>query len=407
LKTKLIKVMICGITLNMLMLHTVSFASSNDGIVSRHTIDSSDLAEQVKFKWTDLNMDPVDLKNHWAERVFQWAILNNMIDGYSDGSYQPNRPMSEVEFLKTFYRAFGAALFVSTGEDWTNGPYRLASMWKHPVQGTDDKSLRVKPITRIQAAEIIASAQGVNYQGDEAIKFLLGNGLASGKTLPTLEGFSGSDVLTRAEAVQWIRTLKLKGVGKILQRPTPPSDPNVLPPLNSGVMDDIQDFVTVPLLKEDLNLIDKQGNTVIKFGTPKEYFDSKYGVSKEKNVVKMEMYGQLSVHFDKNGGMDAWSIDDSSLIQSNFQTNQRIVLNENTLFDVLQTYGTEGYGGNGIAEYYYEKVGDDLIPRPSHSQIVDPNNTYVISFTFDQITHRVRFIFVSTHLFASNPLRAN
>jgi uncharacterized protein YkwD len=66
------------------------------------------------------------------------------------------------------------------------------------------------PFQRGQAARLLAASQGKNLDETEAVRYLLDNGLAQGKTSSTVEGFQPSDTLTRAEAVQFIRNLKGK-----------------------------------------------------------------------------------------------------------------------------------------------------------------------------------------------------
>ncbi|BBH22719.1 hypothetical protein Back11_40640 [Paenibacillus baekrokdamisoli] len=208
----------------------------------------------VETEWEGLYNQTSDLKGHWAEQLFQWAIMQRIIDGYPDGTFKPNKSVGEAEFLKALYRAFGAALPNSATYSWTDGPYRLAKYWNHPTLGSSKPELRLAPITRGRAAEIITAAQGVHYEGRDAIVYLVGNGLTNGK-MATLEGFRANDELTRGEAIQWIRQLTLKGMMEIKERPVALSDRSLLPVSPSVTAERLPEFSTEPVTKDDFNLI--------------------------------------------------------------------------------------------------------------------------------------------------------
>lgn len=63
---------------------------------------------------------------------------------------------------------------------------------------------------RKYAAKLIANASGRNYDFDDSIQYLLDSGLSEGKTDPTVPGFRGDDLLTRAEAVTFIQHVRSK-----------------------------------------------------------------------------------------------------------------------------------------------------------------------------------------------------
>lgn len=370
------KIATCGLIIASLFLKNVSPVNSNSANDS--------------IQWKLLGKEAADLEGHWAERVFQWAIHNQMIEGYPDGSFQPDTPIKEAEFLKIFYRAFGAALPTIQGQDWTEGPYRLAEMWNQPVRGFND------PINRTQAAELIASAQGVNYIGDDAIIYLLGHSLSTGKTAPTLEGFAGSDLLTRAEAVQWIRTLKLRGMVSIKKRPVEPSDRSLLPELPSGPPKVLVDFVLNPVVMEDFSFIDIKKSEKYLLGSTRNMIEERFGPP--KNQFHMNIYNQgLSIHYTPEGLMDAWAWNMELGDSTSFQTNNGLQLGECTLFEVLEAYGTAGYDGNGSATYIHEMVDGELIPRSSRFEVENPDNAFVISMNFDKETLKVRFFYVARY----------
>lgn len=83
-----------------------------------------------------------DTKGHWAEENITWAVDGEIINGYADGTFKPNRNVTEAEFLVMLLRAFHAALPEVT----------IQSHW----------------------------ADGVTFEGDEAIAYILGKRYASG-----------------------------------------------------------------------------------------------------------------------------------------------------------------------------------------------------------------------------------
>lgn len=171
-------------------------------------------------KYDFLIIKPYGMKGHWAERLFQWAMAQNIINGYPDSSLKPDEPISEAEFLKALYRALGMALPSASSpegnDDWTDGPYRLAESFNHPTSGASNHKLRMEPLTKSRASEIICAVQGVHYEGEDAVVYLIGNGMANSDAI-TPEQFNGQDSFSRAEAIQWIRQLSFKGVLDILK----------------------------------------------------------------------------------------------------------------------------------------------------------------------------------------------
>ncbi|UVI33064.1 S-layer homology domain-containing protein [Paenibacillus spongiae] len=355
----------------------------------------------IEREWKGLRVQPSDLDDHWAEQLFQWAIRTNIINGYPDGTFKPDKSISEAEFLKVMYRAFGIALPSSVQYNWTEGAYRLAASWNHPVLGSAEPELRLAPINRGRAAEIIAAAQGFHYEGRDAIVYVVGNGLANRITLATEKGFDADGTLSRAEAIQWIRRLILKGMVDVKPRPKALSDHSLLPELPVEEAVRMPDFSTEPITKEDLNLFEGNSKSLLKLGDSRESIGSLYGTSAGLDVFDSETYPSFSIHFNENGKLDSWKIDLDIHEGDGLQTKKGIVLGQSTLFDVLKKYGTAGYDGDGVANYYYEVMQDGTIRSlTSFYQLNKADNVYVISFLFDKQTLTVNYINVSWYPFA-------
>ena len=178
-----------------------------------------------------------DVKGHWAEATIKWAVENNIVQGYPDGTFQPNRQVSEAEFLVMFIRAFGVnptAPIVMN--HWADAYYSFAISKNYPVRGATDNDVRNSFINREYVAEIITAANGVNFVGKNAIQYLLNKEYSKGKTSATVTGFKGEDLLTRSETIQFIKNLKDQGMTALKEKPelsTPieqmPSAPAALP----------------------------------------------------------------------------------------------------------------------------------------------------------------------------------
>jgi len=150
-----------------------------------------------------------DVGGHWAADAVEWAAANGIVDGYPDGTFRPDGAVSEPEFLAMLLRAFPQTVAPepAPGEPWYAGFYVVARAYGWPVAGDPDA-----PFDRGRVARIVAASQGVAGSEEEAIRYLLANGLAHGKTSPTVEGFAPRDRLTRAEAVTFIRRLTERGL---------------------------------------------------------------------------------------------------------------------------------------------------------------------------------------------------
>jgi hypothetical protein len=389
---KLTKAILCTVLLFMLSIQT-SYAANETQ------------QDTVRNEWSRLGLRPSDLEGHWAEQVFQWAIRNKMIEGYSDGTYQPDKAVSEAEFLKIYYRAYGTSLFVLSGDDWTEGPYRLAGMWNHPVLGSEDYEARLAPISRRHAAELIASAQGVHYTGDHAILYLLGRSLTNGKTAPTLEGFAGDDLLTRAETVQWLRSLLLNGVLELEVRPKEPSDPALIPPLPDASKAELEDFVLKPVTMEDFDFITGDGKLRFPLGSSREAIEEHIGAPVGQAIGKMDAYvGRISIHYTAEGQMDAWiwRRDMEQEGPAIIYMNSGLKLGECDLSDIIKAYGTGGFQRE-FSDYLYEEVDGRLVPRASRAEIVNANKAYILSFLIDSETQNIYFAMASTYQFAYYP----
>lgn len=145
---------------------------------------------------------------HWALGAIQWGIDNQILDGFPNGTFAPEKPVTEAEFLKILITAYEQ--LVPLGSAWYDAYYAFAYERQWYLKGLKNQSAANRPILRKNAAILLSSALGEVYANDgtdsanKAINDLYDRGLSNGKTSKTLEGFKPSDSLTRAEAVQFI-----------------------------------------------------------------------------------------------------------------------------------------------------------------------------------------------------------
>jgi len=172
-----------------------------------------------------------DVKSsHWAYNTISWATDAGIAKGYPDNTFKPSQAVSEEEFLSMLIRSYKDPADVASPPYWSYKYYLTAKSLNYPVSNN-----RTSVITRTWVAEIVAATQGKNYSGTNAIKYMLANGLANGKAGNTVEGYKGSDKLTRAEAVTFIKNvIDKRASDELLARPTVPSDPNEIGQVPGG-----------------------------------------------------------------------------------------------------------------------------------------------------------------------------
>lgn len=104
-----------------------------------------------------------DIKGHWAEAGIQALVKADVIDGYQDGSFQPEAAVTRAEFVSMIVRAFhltatGGAGFSDTGSHWAKDAIAIASALGIVVGYEDGTFGPYDNITREQMAAILARA---------------------------------------------------------------------------------------------------------------------------------------------------------------------------------------------------------------------------------------------------------
>ncbi len=158
----------------------------------------------------------------WYYDDIVWATENHMTSGYDDGTFVPDAKITEAEFLKMLVSVYKGNITQKNDPHWYDAYYRFAEDHKWNVYGLlsyasnfarDNTIAPVpdKPLIRLKAAMILLNATGKEADApDELIWALYNSKLSDGKTSRTVYGFQPNDLLTRAEAVSFIRNFKAK-----------------------------------------------------------------------------------------------------------------------------------------------------------------------------------------------------
>lgn len=176
-----------------------------------------------------------DIDNHWAKATIEWGVDKGIVNGYANGTFMPNQNVTEAEFIRMLVVGItGRDLEESyLSEYWSDKYYNFLHFKNYPVRGFADKQVRRTFITRTQVAELVSSADGVHYSGDQAIQYVLGKKYALGriKGENTIRGYMGHETITRAEVLQLIRNLTNHGMSILHDRPVEVSPAASLPKL--------------------------------------------------------------------------------------------------------------------------------------------------------------------------------
>ncbi|MCZ8520083.1 MULTISPECIES: S-layer homology domain-containing protein [Paenibacillus] len=153
-----------------------------------------------------------DIGGHWAEAQIQGAVAKHYVDGYEDGTFRPEKPVSRAEFIKMLTVA--ATLKPGAkGSNWYD-PYVTALKEEGVLRERDFQELN-GAMTRLEMAKLAVRMAKKEYADPKvqlediaamsnAVKLGLIQGLTDGELAP-------EKTTTRAQTITIIeRVLKVK-----------------------------------------------------------------------------------------------------------------------------------------------------------------------------------------------------
>ena len=164
--------------------------------------------------------------NHWAAAEIQYLAKSGWINGYEDGTFKPDRYMTEEEFL-----ALAVNMLFGKPKDTTpKDPYEQTSWADWAYDLVEQKGInsigeygerRNAEITRAEVARLIYKLLNGNVehlQTKKAVQFLYQKSLTSGtysNKADYFENYGPTDRLTRAQAAVFLKKVRDFKSGKL------------------------------------------------------------------------------------------------------------------------------------------------------------------------------------------------
>ncbi|WP_164821318.1 CAP-associated domain-containing protein [Paenibacillus koleovorans] len=342
----------------------------------------------VKFSDTD---------RHWAQEAIGWGVANKIVNGYEDGTFRPDRVVTEAEFLALLLRAFPVTNsgYAESLSPWYGIYFTYAAGQNWPVV----PALANEPYSRGEAARLIAATQAQSLPVDGAIEFLLLHGLAQGKTAATVEGFGKYDTLTRAESLQFIRNLVNK---KLTLSAAPPGNP-----ADSGPQ--------VSFAVRGVTIGDFESTVVNKLGQPQRKDASEYGFQWYIYNSDYANYAQIGM---QNGQVVAlfsnavnWSTDTGirtgstgTELANAYGEPMKYMTKGNTRFSMSDTDKEPTYERNGSFVTFFIDLHDDK--KVTAMQVIDKGVEYSKPGYYGSPSEELRIAYEKELLDLANVARA-
>jgi hypothetical protein len=155
-----------------------------------------------------------DIASHWAKASIEQAVQKGYVNGYEDGSFQPNRQVSRAEFTKLLVSALGLTVEEKQADERWDAPYFAAAAQAGITSAAEFNNNVDKPLTRAELARLAMKALGEKNPDAKKWMYLAAQaGIISGSGA----GDIGPDqTTTRAESITVIeRILAVKGGAKL------------------------------------------------------------------------------------------------------------------------------------------------------------------------------------------------
>ena len=228
-----------------------------------------------------------DVNGHWAQKEIDTFIRSNYISGYPDGTFKPNNSISRAEFVKIFNKVFGLTsadgnTFVDVPNDhWAKDEIDIA-VTNGVCQGTSATTFDPEaPITREQAAKMIANYKKISDNNHNKLNTYLDNNTVSDWAKDSVEGviekgfmtgneykFNPKNNITRAEAVVTIG--RADGIFELATSPEVPDINFKIPNISFAKEQSIKVIGYGKAIGgTGLNMNEIEGQIYAKYGDPK------------------------------------------------------------------------------------------------------------------------------------------
>ncbi|MFL0583045.1 S-layer homology domain-containing protein [Solibacillus silvestris] len=159
--------------------------------------------------------------NHYAYDAIKWAYDFNIINGYANGTFRPNQPVTEQQFAQILVSYFDLEPVSEELDKFTkkeipsDANYNTLAAYQVPLNGYFHNSIRGAAVKRGTVAQAIAYIADGQTTLNKAIRFLLDHDISNGQNAKyeqtNLQHFFGTtNNLTRAQLVLFFYNMQNK-----------------------------------------------------------------------------------------------------------------------------------------------------------------------------------------------------
>lgn len=161
-------------------------------------------------------------------------------------------------------------------------------------------------------------------------------------------------------------------------------------------------FIPGKFQASDLSFYKKNEKDIIRLGMSKQEVEDILGEPIDKiDFFNIYEYSGVQVHYNKNNIVNALMIDDTTKHNKTYMSPRGIQYGD-TVDTIVSKYGDQvlrDESGNNISlTYIIEKVDDEYISRNSIDQVINVENTYLISMNIDK-QYGMYFIMIADYHF--------
>ena len=159
--------------------------------------------------------------DHYAYDAIKWAYDFNIINGYANGTFRPNQPVTEQQFAQILVGYFDLEPVSEELEKFTpkaipsDANYNTLAAYQVPLNGYFHNNIRGTAVKRGTVAQAIAYIADGQTTLNKAIRFLLDHHISNGQNAKyeqtNLQRFFGTiNNLTRAQLVLFFYNMQNK-----------------------------------------------------------------------------------------------------------------------------------------------------------------------------------------------------